>query len=90
MTEFPKQCAILSDLWMNYREDEGFEDFIEYNDIGLPLAYFASASIVKLEPIAEAYISETFELLIAALNLPSDAEYDTLDLMLEMAKNLDN
>jgi hypothetical protein len=71
---------------MNYRDDEEFEDFCDYNDIGLPLAYFVSADLVTLNDIAEVYISETFDLLCAALGLPLNEAYDSLELMFEVSK----
>jgi hypothetical protein len=34
---FDNKISILAELWMNYRDDEELQDFIEYNDLGLPL-----------------------------------------------------
>ena len=89
-TNFSNQCSILADLWMNYRDDEQFVDFADYNDIGLPLAYFVSGDLVKPLALAEQYIGETFDLLCAALSLPLDGEYDTLKTMFELSARLDN
>lgn len=83
MTEFDTRCQILADLWMNYRGDEGFESFIEYNDLGLPLAYLISSDIVKPNAeLATGFINETFELLMAALELEEDFGFASLDEML--------
>ena len=83
MTEFDTRCSILADLWMNYRGDEGFESFIEYNDLGLPLAYLISSDIVKPNAeLATGFINETFELLMAALELEEDFGFASLDEML--------
>lgn len=89
-SQFSNQCAILADLWMNYRDDEQFQDFIDYNDIGLPLAYFVASDLVKPMALAEQYIGETFNLLCAALHLPLDGEYDTLQTMFVLSEKLDN
>lgn len=73
---------ILADLWLNYRQDEEFADFIEYNDIGLPLAYAISNGIVEITPTAEGFINETFQLLLAGLGVGLDDEdvtYESLD-----------
>ena len=86
MTSFENKCKILADLWMNYRDDEEFEDFCDYNDIGLPLAYFFTSEIVELLPAAELYISETFDLLCAELGLPLNEAYDGLELMFEVSR----
>ena len=85
MNDFGSKCEILGDLWLNYREDENFQDFIEYNDIGLPLAYAISASLAKPEPQGELYINETWDLLIEALGADSQAEYDNLEHLLDEA-----
>jgi hypothetical protein len=78
-TTFEAQTSILADLWMDYRGDEEFKDFIEYNDLGLPLAYAVSSGIVESSPLAKQYIEETFSLLLASVNINEDLGYDSLD-----------
>ena len=80
--EFYNKVAILGDLWSNYKEDKGFRDFIEYNDIGLPLAYFIDTGLVVPNEEAKPYIHETYELLLASLGIEDD-EYKTLDEMMD-------
>lgn len=80
-TTFENKCVILSDLWMGYRVDKKFEDFVEYNDIGLPLAFLVDEELVKPAPQAKAMIDETFDLLIAALGV-EDTGFDSLDEMM--------
>lgn len=84
-TNFSDKCNILAELWMNYRKDEEFEDFIEYNDIGLPLAYFIHANIVIPQEEARGFIEETYNLFIAALGLVDKEEYKTLNDLLRDA-----
>ncbi len=43
---FDNKVSILAELWMNYRDDEQLKDFIEYNDLGLPMAYFLMNELV--------------------------------------------
>lgn len=69
----------MGQLWQDYRHESDFEDFVEYNDLGLPLAYFISQEIVKSSPQAEIYINETFELFILALEADPDEEYESLE-----------
>lgn len=78
-THFSDKCNILADLWMNYRDDENFEDFIEYNDLGLPLAYLLAQNIVLKTDAAEMFINETFDLLLSGLGILEDPGFDTLD-----------
>jgi hypothetical protein len=75
-------------LWLNYRQDEQFQDFIEYNDLGLPIAYAIANDIVKSTEMAERFVEETFDLLIAAVDLVDDVGWDNLDDMLDMAKDI--
>ena len=82
MTGFSKQCEILSQLWMDYRDESDFEDFVTYNDLGLPLAHFIHEGVVKSTPQAEMYVGETFNLFIAALEADPEEEYESLDEML--------
>jgi hypothetical protein len=79
-TSFENKINILSDLWLNYRDDEDFEDFITYNDIGLPIAFALSEGIVKGTEISDKFINETFDLLLTGLEMEDTEEgYDTLE-----------
>ena len=83
-TPFSDRCNILADLWMNYRQDDQFADFVEYNDLGLPLAYLLAESVVKPTEIAETFVNETFELLLSGLNI-EDTGFDILDDLLGLS-----
>ena len=78
-TPFTNRVMILADLWMNYRLDDEFKDFFEYNDLGLPLSYAIANNIVEKTPTAETMVNETFELLLSALEEPDDMGFDSLD-----------
>lgn len=83
---FSSKCEILADLWYNYRADEQFEDFIEYNDIGLPLAYLITEGIANPTEIASKYIDETYALLVEALGVSDKETYESIDQMLGEAE----
>ena len=78
---FENKITILAELWMNYRDDADLEDFIEYNDLGLPLAYLLMNEIVLPTNQSEIYIDETYDLFIASLNV-EDKEWTSLDELL--------
>jgi len=78
---FDNKISILAELWMNYRDDEELQDFIEYNDLGLPLAYFLVNEIVLPTSQSELYINETYDLFIASLQV-ADREWESLDELL--------
>jgi hypothetical protein len=54
------------------------QDFITYNDLGLPIAFALAEDIVKSTPLAEAYINETWDLLLTALKV-EDVGFESLD-----------
>lgn len=78
MTTFENKCKILGTLWMEYRGDEEFNDFIEYNDLGLPLSYMLSEEIVKSTTMSEAYVNETWDLFLGSLDM-ADTGFESLD-----------
>jgi hypothetical protein len=73
-------------LWLNYRSDEQFQDFIEYNDLGLPLAYAIANDIVKSTEMAQRFVEETFDLFMASLEV-EDTGFENLDELLNIAEN---
>lgn len=77
-TPFSNKCEILSDLWIQYKSDPDFSDFIVYNDLGLPLAYAVASGIVETNPKLEMFIGETWDLLLSALDITEDTGFDTL------------
>ena len=92
-TLFSNKCEILAELWTSYRDDEEFQDFVRYSDLGLPLAYCVSSDIVFSEgddPAGE-IINETWDLFMAGLAL-EDTGFESLDQVLEtaVAKNNNN
>ena len=83
-TNYTDKCSILAELWLNYRSDEEFQDFIEYNDLGLPLAYAIDNSIVKSTEMAQRFVEETFDLFMASLEM-EDTGFETLVEVLELS-----
>lgn len=82
-TSYTNKCAILAELWLNYRSDEEFQDFLEYNDLGLPLAYAIENDIVKSSEMAQKFVEETFDLFLATLDVEDDG-YESLEDLLEI------
>jgi hypothetical protein len=84
-TTFENKCLILADLWLNYRDDDEFQDFITYNDMGLPLAYALSEGIVKGTELSNKFIDETFDLFVFGLGIV-DTGFDNLDEMMSLSE----
>lgn len=81
MTDFNDQITILAQLYANYKEDKGFKDFVEFNDLGLPLAYFTAEGLAVPSEDGMRYISETFELFVGSLGI-DDTGFTSLEEML--------
>jgi hypothetical protein len=67
------------------------KDFVQYSDLGLPLAYCASAEIIFVsdgDP-AEEIINETWDLLMSGLNI-RDTGFETLEQVLQIASTNSN
>ena len=83
-TTFENKCAILSDLWLNYKDNEELQDFVEYNDLGLPLAYLIHTDLVSVNESGISYVDETFNLLCTGLGVDLDEEYESLNELMEL------
>ena len=77
-TSFTNKLSILSDLWLNYRNTEEFTEFIEFHDMGLPLAYLLESKIVKPTELATKLIDETFAALLSTLG-QEDLNFNDFD-----------
>jgi len=77
-TDFDDQAKILAHLYMHYKEEEEFEDFIEYNDVGLPLAYLVAEGLANPSDDGMRYIQETWELFLSGLGI-EDTGFENLE-----------
>lgn len=68
-TPLSDRADILAELWIQYKDDDDFRDFIEYNDLGLPLAYAVSHGIVEMNDQLELFVNESFDLLLSGLGI---------------------
>ena len=78
MTGFTSKCEILGHFYSQYRDERDFEDFMEFNDLGLPLAYFVSENLCEVSDDGVRYINETYDLFLASLEL-KDTGFDNLE-----------
>jgi len=78
-TDFSKQVDILGQLHIQYRDDDaGLKDFMECNDIGLPLAYLTAEGLCEISDDGKKYVAETWELFLASFGV-QDTGFDNLD-----------
>jgi hypothetical protein len=77
--DFANKAGILGQLWIEFRGDEDFTDFIEYNDLGLPMSYMVAEGLIKeCSPTGESLIEETFNMFCELLEI-TDEDFDILD-----------
>ena len=89
MASISDKAGILAELWINYRDEGDFSQFIEYNDIGLPLAYYVAEGLVnEATPLGEQYISESFDMFLTALDLDEKVIDELQEVNLNSVLNL--
>lgn len=82
-TDFDSKCKILGQLWMNHRDDPGFSIFVEYNDLGLPLAFMIAEGIVDAPTeAAHSFVTEAFDMFLDVLKM-EDTGFSSLEDMLD-------
>jgi hypothetical protein len=85
-TPYSDRCQILADLWIRYKNEQDFQDFIQYNDLGLPLAYAVSYGIIEATDMADGFIDEAWNLLVTGLGFEEDTGFLSLDDMLDQSE----
>lgn len=77
-TDFLNKVQILGSLWANYQDDKEMKEFMEFNDIGLPLAYLVAEKLAVETDAGTRFIEETFDLLMISLGI-EDTGFEYLD-----------
>jgi hypothetical protein len=88
MVDFETVCGILGELHFTYGDSKEFKSFVEFNDLGLPLAFLTREGlIVELSSDGRRYVVDTFDMFIESLKVDPDdiLEGMTLDELLEIA-----
>jgi hypothetical protein len=81
-TSFEDKALILGQLWINYKSEDEWVDFFEYNDLGLPLAFAFAEGIVNHTPTLEQYINETWFLFLEGLGV-EDTGFESIEDLLD-------
>ena len=85
---FADRCGILGQFWYDFRDDQTVKPFMEYNDVGMPLAWFIATGVVTPLPMAEEYINETFAMFLNAMEVEEQdvVDVDNLDDLLAIVE----
>jgi hypothetical protein len=80
VTDFWERCQILSEFKIRYKEE--YKEFIEFNDIGFPLAYLNAEHLALPSVDGMRYVDETWVLLLAEMDV-DDTGFEDLDHLIE-------
>ena len=76
--DFADKTGVIGQLWIEFRNDEDFSAFMDYNDLGCPMAYMVAEGLIKdLTPIGEEMITETFKMFLELINV-TEEEIDSV------------
>lgn len=78
-TPYETQADILAELWLNYRDEDELQAFMQANDIAMPLSYMISNGIVETTPLARKFISEAFQMLLDGLEIKEDTGFEIIE-----------
>lgn len=81
-TTLDNKVSILAELWIDFRDEPDYVDFIKYCDLALPMAYAIENSLVKMTDKVKPFIEEAFSLLIAGLEI-EDTGFTVMDELLD-------
>lgn len=86
-TDFDTKAQILADVWVEYRDEEAFQELLSFADLGFPLAHAYNNKIIGVEPEDEAtwLIEQTFGLLLQLLNV-EDTGYKSITDLFDTAE----
>ncbi|NDA95655.1 MAG: hypothetical protein EBY03_05915 [Actinobacteria bacterium] len=68
-TDFSKKIEILGDFYTQFRDNEKMKEFIEFNDVGLPLAYLTAEGLCEITEDGKKYVAETWDLFLGIIGI---------------------
>ena len=83
------QCAVLSKLWLYYRDtaDEAWTEFFIWADVGLPLAHTQVEGYATLTDEGRALVQETWMVFCEMIGIDPSVTYETLEDALAASPN---
>jgi len=77
-TNFSDKVAILGHLWAEYKYDENFIEFAEYNNLGLPLSQMIDMSLCQATEEGKQEINDTWDSLLDLVGI-EDTGFEHID-----------
>lgn len=79
-TTFSSKCAILGMLWTFYNDtdDEVWQSYFRWADVGLPLAYMSWQGLVSVKAEGKTYIEDSWDEFCNIISIDPNAKYSTI------------
>ena len=79
-TPFSKKCDILGSLHILYGDTDnaGWKDFFAWSDLGLPMAWMASSSLITIKAEGKQYVNDAWNMFCTVIDIDANAKYDSL------------
>ena len=91
MLDTREKAQIIFEFLNEYRDNTAFEDFFDYNDLGIPMAVMIVNDLISLNEEGLNVFEETWKELCQTLNDANpDEEYEDLEQMIEMNVPFEN
>ena len=78
-SDFDTRCALLAELFIDYREDERFAGLITGHDLGFPLAYSFHNGFIDSEDGIKKFVDETWEAFLLSVGETYDRGFGSYD-----------
>lgn len=79
-THFSNKCHVLGELWLYYREDaqnhDEWQQYFDWADIALPLAYMAWQDLATVKPEAKKYVDDAWITFCEMIGIDATQSYD--------------
>jgi hypothetical protein len=79
-TTFSNKCEILGSLWVWYKDsdNEAWQDFFTWADIGLPLAYAQWQGMATIKDDGKNTVEDTWKVFCEMIDISPDSKYTDL------------
>lgn len=89
-TSLEIRSKILSDLWLEHRNDPDFADLMEYCDIGFPLAYALAYGIITSNEQVDKFVNEAFDQFLETVEIEDEGYESLKEVFLQLDLALEN
>jgi hypothetical protein len=82
-----KKCELIDEFTTRAKKAGVYKDFVEYNDLGIPLATCVVAELVDIKNDAKEIIDETYLEMCKVFEVNPNKEYSSFDALVAEAND---